>query len=61
MHVNALEHRECRTSPYLFMLLHLITQNITFYGCPYEEIIKELLMWASQIRSYPDILGEFGS
>lgn len=36
MHMNALSHREALSYPYLVSLIHFITQNITFYGCPDE-------------------------
>lgn len=42
----------------LAILLHLIANIVTFYGCVYEEILKELIYYANVLRSSPGIIAE---
>jgi hypothetical protein len=45
----------------LVLLIHLITKCITFYGCFYEDLLKELLLWANQMRTFPGMVGALAS
>lgn len=45
---------------YLSVILHFIQVCITYYGCPYEDILKDLLIWANQIRLMPGKHSQLG-
>lgn len=42
-------------------MTHLIHKCITFYGCFYEGILKEIIVWANQLRIFPNPLCNIGS
>lgn len=51
--------------PFLFeflaVIVHLIKNCIRFFGCPYMDILKQMVVWANQIRFMPgkiSIMGE---
>lgn len=45
---------------YLPLLIYLIMKCITYHGCFYEDLLKELMIWATQLRSFPGLIGRMG-
>jgi hypothetical protein len=40
---------------YLFLLKNMLT----FYGCTYDEILKEIAYWLTVVRNWPGIIGNY--
>jgi hypothetical protein len=43
------------------LLVHLLIKCIRYYGCLWEEVLKEIMMWAGQIRNFPGRIGGLGN
>jgi hypothetical protein len=47
-----------RSYELLVLFLYFISNTITFYGCVYEEILKELIYYVNILRNSPGIIAE---
>lgn len=45
----------------LMITLHLVYSLITFYGCAYEDILKEMIYYVNILRNSPGINAELAS
>jgi hypothetical protein len=45
---------------YLSSVVFVVQSCITNYGCPHEDIMKDMMVWANQIRMLPGKLGRLG-